>query len=1463
MSDDLTLAESKGPPTPPPPSEPSDAGQAITLSAPDVAVVRPSLAAESSWPALPGYEILAELGRGGMGVVYQARQVKLNRLVALKMILAGGHAGQADLARFVTEAQAIARLQHPNIVQIHEVGEHGGLPFFSLEFCSGGSLDRKLAGTPLAPREAAVLVETLARAMQAAHDKGVVHRDLKPANVLLAAPASGAEALEGTRTRFSLGTPKVTDFGLAKKLDDAAGPTATGSILGTPSYMAPEQAGGHGREVGPAADIYALGALLYECLTGRPPFRAATPLETVLQVISAEPVPPARLQPGTPRDLETICLKCLEKEPRKRYATAAALAADLRAYLDGQPITARPVGRLERAGKWARRNKATALAAVAVLLALVSGTIVSTYFALAATSAAERADQEKSTAQSEAERARQQERIAEESRHKAEAAEQEQKRLAASALRANARHEIRDDNAAAALELLTLAHSIHADPSYDLQITGLLSLMPRPVLLGRHSHAINHLAASADGARIVTGSNDGTVRIWDAERGVPVGEPIRFPGTVFAVALSPDGSECAAAGGNLLSPGKVIRYATRDGRQLAKLPDLPGTAMYVAYTPAGRLITGEWSMGAGLTDLLAGKLGKPEFAYRLHDRDQKKLPRAYAMDMWGNPSVRTLSSRVEPGHGWVLALTANRTQVIDLSTHRPVAGLELEGGRWFGQVTADGRYAVVVGGDNTAHVLDLQRRKAYTVPLGYGWSVQAIAVDERGQLAAAFHDGFVQRYTLADGRPVPRSEGMVGSPGWQPLFSSDGAYLAAAGQGGVARVWRTDDRQPICPPLRHGGAVTSLSLLAGGRRLAAGVVDGTVRLWDLATDQRPVFHVQTNIPSGRRGNIDLRFLADGRFVLAGGGGRWVEHPDKLRGARQAGLKTPVDSTVVATAITPDGSWVFSGTSTGQLRVTGEGPSKVGALEHANKLVLDVNPSRDGRYVATRDVFADMPPGRFLGNCQVWDTATGKRVFGPVSPGVIQGVTTAAAVARDRVALAGLRMSLGGSFQSQVQVYDLATRRPLGPPLALGVQLIPEWLALSPDGRHLAVAATDFFTEGGEISLWDVQTGRAVLPPFRISEHPWASDFSPDGRWLAVVAGSRVLLFDTSADRPPAELQHSKGVGWVRFNRSGSLLVTAAQDQVFLWDPISREPVRPPLRHDAWVTAAAVSPSGQHVVAVGTNGVLIGWQIAGGPLDPDTTVRLSHLLSCSTVKGDRSVPAGRDLLEADWAELRRAHPGELRSAADVVDDWYIREFNATASTRRFRTAAQHLEATWPTNPGDWNRFLTGLCYLAARDQAGVRRAFAELARIAESDPSPSHLTWAIEIGLHDGDALRSADQDRAVAFASKLPTAGAKVDVYGTLAHALALIRAGRLRQAEEYLELARKDPQKMSQARADAQLAVIRRLQGRAEEAKKLADAAAMQIPPQSAGLEGDWIGAIFVQRLVEEARRPLAKPAQ
>jgi tetratricopeptide (TPR) repeat protein/tRNA A-37 threonylcarbamoyl transferase component Bud32 len=330
-----------------------DEGEAEATFRKEMVPVTPLLRSQPRQPIVAGYEILGTLGRGGMGVVYKARQTRLNRMAALKMMLGGAHASRQDLVRFQIEAEAIARLQHPNIVQLFEAGDQDGLPFFALEFVEGGTLQERLVREPLSYRESAQILEVLARAMFYAHQKGIIHRDLKPSNILLNAD----------------GMPKITDFGLAKQMDANQGQTGSGDILGTPNYMAPEQAEGRNNDIGTGTDIFALGAIFYDMLTGQPPFRGTTVMDTLHQVMFGEPVPPVQLRPDVPRDLQVICLKCLEKDIQKRYHTAEALADDLRRYLSGQPIQARPASLWERGWKWARRRPAAAALAVVSVLA--------------------------------------------------------------------------------------------------------------------------------------------------------------------------------------------------------------------------------------------------------------------------------------------------------------------------------------------------------------------------------------------------------------------------------------------------------------------------------------------------------------------------------------------------------------------------------------------------------------------------------------------------------------------------------------------------------------------------------------------------------------------------------------------------------------------------------------------------------------------------------------------------------------------------------------------------------------------------------------------------------------------------------------------------------------------------------------------------------------------------------------
>jgi eukaryotic-like serine/threonine-protein kinase len=311
-------------------------------------------------PTIPGYDVVGELGRGGMGVVLKAWQVQAKRFVALKMIVPGAQTDAALLRRFQVEARASAGLSHPNIVQVYDVGEFNDWPYLSLEFCGGGSLAKKLSSAPLLPAAAARLVEKLARAVAVAHAQQIVHRDLKPANILLTPE----------------GEPKIADFGLAKKLDGSGGNTRTGAVIGTPNYMPPEQALGAVRAIGPAADIYGLGAILYECLTGRPPFKGATPIDTLDQVRRQEIIPPRQFESKIPPELETVCMKCLSKSPNQRYGSATELADDLMRVIKGLPIKARPPGWLGRALQASRRRTTVAIAALLLLFLVAASASV-------------------------------------------------------------------------------------------------------------------------------------------------------------------------------------------------------------------------------------------------------------------------------------------------------------------------------------------------------------------------------------------------------------------------------------------------------------------------------------------------------------------------------------------------------------------------------------------------------------------------------------------------------------------------------------------------------------------------------------------------------------------------------------------------------------------------------------------------------------------------------------------------------------------------------------------------------------------------------------------------------------------------------------------------------------------------------------------------------------------------------
>ena len=756
------------------------AAEAATLAPREAPLIGPPLGTKVRY--IGDYELLDELGRGGMGVVYKARQSKLNRLVALKMILAGEYAGEREVARFRTEAEAVARLQHPNIVQIFEVGEHDGHPYFSLEFVDGGSLAQKLDGTPLPPQQAARLVETLARAMHAAHQAGVVHRDLKPANVLLTAD----------------GTPKITDFGLAKKLEDAAGPTGSNAIMGTPSYMAPEQAGGDSNKVGPPADVYALGAILYELLTGRPPFKAATPLDTVLQVVNDEPVPPRKLQSKTPRDLDTICLKCLQKAPGKRYATAADLAEDLRRFQAQEPIQARPVGRLERGVKWAKRRPAVAALLAALVLAALGLVGGGAWFTISLQNAlgAERDALGSAKASAEAERGAKEK--AQNEKVQADAARTKAEWLAYAGQITLAQREWQDGDVGHARDLLGACQGNLRGWEYDYLDT--LFNKNQRTLRG-HTGRVTSVAFSPDGKRLVSGSQDNTVKVWDAQTGQETLTLKGHTGAVRSVAFSPDGKRLVSGS----QDGTVKVWDAQTGQETLTLKGHTLWVTSVAFSPDGkRLVSGSQDCTVKVWDAQTG-----------HESLTLKGHTGGITSVAFSPDGKRLVSGSQDG----------TVKVWDAQTGQETLTLKGHTGRFTSVVFS----------------WDAQTGQETRTLKGHTGKVYSVAFSPDGKrLASGGYDNTVKVWDAQTGQETLTLKGHFG-PVRSAAFSPDGKRLVSGSYDSTLKVWDAQTGQETLTLKGHAGWVNSVAFSPDGKHLVSGSADGTIKVWDADRGQEADF----------------------------------------------------------------------------------------------------------------------------------------------------------------------------------------------------------------------------------------------------------------------------------------------------------------------------------------------------------------------------------------------------------------------------------------------------------------------------------------------------------------------------------------------------------------------------------------------------------------------------------------------
>jgi WD40 repeat protein len=729
-----------------------------------------------------------------MGIVYRARQISLNRPVALKRILAGQLASETDVRRFCLEAEAAANLDHPGIVPIYEVGQHKGQHYFSMGFVEGQSLAQKVAAGPLPPREAAALMREVAEAVQFAHEHGVIHRDLKPANVLLDAQ----------------GRPRVTDFGLAKKLQADSGLTSTGQVMGTPSYMPPEQASGTGDGIGTAADVYSLGASLYCLMTGRPPFQASSIMDTLIQVLEREPVSPRQLNGEVSRDLETICLKCLEKDPKRRYASAQALAEDLGRHLSGEPISARPISAAERTVKWVRRRPAIAgLTAAVFVVAMVGGAGVLWQWRSAVDNARIARDNER-TAKRNEEAAKAAQKDAQYQRDQLAIALKTSRRDGYFTDLTLAKREWEIANIEQVEQLLGKYGPRSRDGAelrgFEWSYLRRLCHLELRRFRG-HDGPVFGVAFAPGGARLATAGGDGTVRLWDTETGQEslVLKGHRFASGVafapaFGVAFAPDGERLASGDGD----GTVWLWDAKTGREVLGLKGHQGLVQTVAFAPSGEILAS------------AGQDG--------------------AVRVWDAVSGREV--RALQGHKGLVQGVA---------------------------FAPDGARLASGGSDSTVRIWDTRTGDEVFVLRGHRRMVLGVAFAPDGaRLATTGGDGTVRIWDTATGREARVLEGHQ-TGAWGVAFSGDGRLIASSGEDGTVRIWDARTGRETRVLTGHQRMVPGVAFAPDGTQLASAGTDGTVRLWGIGTGREAL------VLEGHQGIVcDLEFAPVGTRLASAG-----------------------------------------------------------------------------------------------------------------------------------------------------------------------------------------------------------------------------------------------------------------------------------------------------------------------------------------------------------------------------------------------------------------------------------------------------------------------------------------------------------------------------------------------------------------------------------------------------------------